>query len=226
MAAILGSHLQDTLVEPLSLTGPVELLRARAAQLAKVMIPRVRLHDGSLGYRAKAQTTITVKAGPNPDDPNAPQETIHMVANESEIHFHDPVLTLDGALRIDLEIWSYIAEGISTILFNNEPVRLIVGRGADPMIRPTFGRFEIPLGTEFGQTPVHSIQHVYLIAETPLGRLHNPEAARMTALITSIPPVGQPYRQDGIVPLANQHGQIVAAKTGTDTELIEVLADL
>lgn len=191
-------------------------LRTRALEVAEYMDARIPLRDGSLGYRVTAETVITVKAGTDLHDPNAPEETIRMVAKECEISIPDPVLTIDGALRFDIEISYLVADGVSTVLFGEEaPVRILVGRGVDPMIRPTLGRTEIPADVTFGKTPVSSAQQVYLVCETPLGRLHNREPALMTAKITSIPPVGTTFTQEGIVPLYNEAGAMVAMKSAT-----------
>src|ERR1700741_1238568 len=88
-----------TTVDPASAAA---LLHAKATQLVDVMIPRVRLSDGTLGFRARVETTIVLKRGADaPAD--APQEEITLVAECSEIRLHDPVLTLDGDMRLDLE---------------------------------------------------------------------------------------------------------------------------
>ncbi|WP_188195055.1 hypothetical protein [Nonomuraea sp. SYSU D8015] len=195
-----------------------ELLHSKARHLVDVMVPRRELDDGTLGFAARVQTTITLKLG---DDATAdtPTETITLIAERSQIRLHDPVLTLDGAMRLDLETRTYEAVGTSKVLWPGEEIRLRVGRGMDPLMRPTFGSLEISPLVNFGTDPVRSVQEVYLVADTPLGTLHNREPAVMVCELTKIPPIGQPYRQQGLVPLYNAAGQIVCMKIGTDSEL-------
>ncbi len=199
-----------------------ELLHSKTSHLVDVMIPRRALTDGSLGFKARVETTITLKLG---DDPAAdtPEETMTLVCESSEIRLHDPVLTLDGALRLDLETLTYEAVGTSTELWPGETVRLLVGRGIDPMMRPTFGRLEVGPLVNFGTDPVRSVQEVYVVAETPLGRLTNREPAIMHCDLTRIPPLGQPYRQQGNVELYDESGRLVCLKTMTESQLVRLV---
>ena len=199
-------------------------LQTQAAVVSEMMQPRVELKDGSLGYRLGIETTITLKWGNDPFDPNAPEETITLVAPDSEVRFHDPVMTLDGSLRYELETISYVAEGTSETLWPGEKVRIYVGRGVDPMLRATYGRFEIT-AAELGKTPVQSTQDVFLVLETPEGRLQNRASAKMAASITAVPPVGDSYVQQGIVPLEDERGRVVCSKTATVSTIVEFLGE-
>lgn len=200
-------------------TGTAALLRAKSAELVSVMIPRERLSNGDLGFKAEVHTTITLKLGNDPAA-DTPSEKIKLVAPCSEIRFEDPVLTLDGAVRVALETLTYDAVGISEKLWPGEQIRLRVGRVTDPMLRPTFGRFEVPPLVTFGVDRVVSVQEVYLTADTPLGRLHNVAPAQMHCALTQIPPIGEPYVQQGVVPLFDEQGVEVAMKTTTDSEIV------
>ncbi|MEE2039969.1 hypothetical protein Q8791_22390 [Nocardiopsis sp. CT-R113] len=211
----------DTLKDRLRAADPAlaaELLHSKTSHLVDVMIPRRELSDGTLGFKARVQTTITLKFGGDASA-DTPEEVITLVAEESEIRLHDPVLTLDGALRLDLETITYEAVGTSEVLWPGERVRLRVGRGLDPMMRPTFGRMEIDPLVNFGTDPVRSVQEVYVEADTPLGTLHNRLPAVMHCDLTSIPPIGQPYVQQGQVALYDADGQVVCMKTTTESEL-------
>ena len=202
----------------------LQSLQTQAAVVNEMMQPRIELKDGSLGYRLGIETTITLKWGNDPFDPNAPEESIKLVAPVSEVRFHDPVMTLDGSLRYELEIASYEAEGTSETLWPGEKVRLLVGRGVDPMLRATYGRFEISPAS-FGEAPVQSVQDVFLVLETPEGRLQNREAAKMAASVTAVPPVGDSYVQQGIVPLEDERGRVVCSKTATVSTIVEFIGD-
>jgi hypothetical protein len=192
------------------------------AQVAEFMEPRVLLRDGSLGYRATTIGSLTVEAPAGA--PDAPVETIAITGAECELRVTDPVLTVDGALRFDYELSYLIGEGTSHLLFGEETkIRVLVGRGLDPMIRPTFGRLEIPAGVSMGEQAVSNVLEVYLVAETPIGRLHNREPARMVAQTTTIPPVGQPFHQEGQVPLYTEAGELVAIKHATMSTLDTLL---
>jgi hypothetical protein len=196
-------------------TTRLTVLRSRFAQAEEYMSKRVRLDNGELGYKLTARTSIDVVVGSDVDDPNALREKIDFVSTVCEILVPDPTLTLDGALRFDIEIFRLIVEGESTKIFNGEPMRMIVGRGVEPMLRPTFGRMEVPDGHIFGSMPLKSTQWVNLVVETPIGRLHNREAAEMVSNITTIPPIGNPYLQQGNVPLYNDDGLMSAVKAAT-----------
>jgi len=208
-----------TTVDPASASA---LLHAKATQLVDVMIPRVQLSDGTLGFRARVETTIVLQLG-DTVSADAPREEITLVAECSEIRLHDPVLTLDGDMRLDLETVSYVATGVSKVLWPGQELRLVVGRGIDPMMRATTGRMEVSPLTTFGVDPVRSTQEVYLVAETPLGRLHNRDAAIMHCQLTRIPPVNQPYRQEGTVRLYSDAGIVCAIKIDTESVITEVL---
>lgn len=195
-----------------------ELLRTKTSNLVDVMIPRRRLSDGSLGFKARVETTITLKFGGDASA-DTPEEVMTLVAEESEIRLHDPVLTLDGALRLDLETVSYEAVGTSEVLWPGERVRLRAGRADDPMMRPTLGRLEIGPLVQFGTEPVRSVQEVFVAADTPLGTLHNRLPAVMHCDLTRIPPIGQPYVQQGQVALYDGDGRVVCMKTTTQSEL-------
>lgn len=210
---------------PGDIADPVAALRGRVGQLLEQMAPRRTFADGTRGYRAIAQTTIDVVAGKDPDDADAPSERFEFPPSEFEIQVHDPVLTLNGALRLDLEIRTYRAETISQVLFPGEPVALAVGRAYDSSMPPSIGRLEIPLGVDFGRETVKSHQMIYLVVETPIGVLHNPDAAHMHATINKVPPVGTAYVQEGIVAMADASGEVMAAKAATITSIVELIPE-
>ena len=58
---------------------------------------------------------------------------------------------------------------------------------------------------------------------TPIGTLHNPDAAHMFATINKIPPVGFSYVQEGLVPMADANGEVIAIKVFTETALRAVI---
>jgi hypothetical protein len=204
---------------------PVAALRGRVAQLLERMAPRRTFADGTRGYRAIAQTTIDVVVGQDPNDPDAAREQFEFPPSEFEIQVHDPVLTLNGALRLDLEIRTYRAETTSKVLFPGEKIALGVGRQYDSSMPPSIGRLEIPLGVDFGRETVKSHQMIYLVVETPIGVLHNPDAANMHATINQVPPVGTAYVQEGIVAMADQNNVIMAAKAATITSIVELIPE-
>lgn len=210
---------------PGEIADPVAALRGRVDQLLEAMAPRRTFADGTRGYRAVAQTTIDVVVGTDPDDPTAAREHFEFPPSEFEIQVNDPVLTLNGALRLDLEIKSYRAEAISQVLFPGEPVALGVGRSFDANLPPSIGRLEIPLGVDFGRETVKSHQMIYLAVETPIGMLRNLDAAHMHATINKVPPVGTGYTQEGIVPMVDVNGKMQAAKTATHTAIVELLPE-
>lgn len=191
----------------------LEQLQSRFAQVAEFMQPRIELSDGSRGYRLVATTTLTLKIGGEPFAAGSPEETIVFDVRDCEVRVPDPVLTTDGALRFDIEIFRIVAESVSTTLFGTEiPLKMMVGRGVDPLIRPTFGRFEIPYGVSFGERFLTSTQLVNLEVETPYGTLRNREPAIMQAQVNQIPPA-TPYIQQALVPMYNEKGDIVVTKT-------------
>ena len=191
----------------------LEQLQSRFAQVAEFMQPRIELSDGSRGYRLVATTTLTIKIGEAPFADGSPEETIVFDVRDCEVKVPDPVLTTDGALRFDIEIFRIVAESSSKTLFGMEvPLTMKVGRGVDPMIRPTFGRFEIPYGVSFGERHLTSTQLVNLEVETPVGTLRNREPAIMQAQVNQIPPVTA-YVQQGIVPMYDDAGRVVVTKT-------------
>jgi hypothetical protein len=204
---------------------PVAALRGRVGQLLERMAPRRTFADGTRGYLATAQTTIDVVVGQDPNDPNAAREHFEFPPSEFEIQVHDPVLTLNGALRLDLEIRTYRAETISQVLFPGQPVALAVGRAYDSTMPPSIGRLEIPLGVDFGRETVKSHQMIYLVVETPIGVLHNPDAAHMYATIDQVPPVGTAYVQEGIVAMADVDNVVKAAKVATTTSIVELIPE-
>jgi hypothetical protein len=210
---------------PGEIADPVAALRGRVSQLLERMAPRRTFADGTRGYRAKAQTTIDVVVGKDPNDPTAAREQFVFPPSEFEIQVHDPVLTLNGALRLDLEIKSYRAETTSKVLFPGEKIALGVGRSFDVNLPPSIGRLEIPLGIDFGRETVRSHQMIFLAVETPIGTLRNPDAAHMHATIDKVPPVGTAYEQEGIVAMADASNEIVAAKAATITSIVELIPE-
>lgn len=187
-------------------------LRDRFAEVSQHMHPRTTISDGSPGYRLTATTTLTVRVGADPDDESMPIETISFAVKDCEVRVPDPVLTVDGALRFDVEIYRLRADSVSTVLFGYEvPLTMRVGRGLDPMLRPTFGRFEIPAAHEFGVEPLLSTQLVNLAVDTPIGVIQNREPAVMQARITHMPPDAA-YIQQGVVPMYDVNGTVVAVK--------------
>lgn len=211
---------------PGDIANPVAALRGRASELLQVMTPRRTFADGGRGYHALAQTTIEVVVGKDPNDTSAPRERLEFPESPCVILLHDPVLTLEGALRLDLEIKSYRSEVTSKVLFPGEKVALGVGQSFDLNLPRSIGRLEIPLDTDFaaGET-VRSHQMIYLAVETPIGTLHNPDAAHMYATINKVPPVGFSYVQEGLVPMANSDEEVIAIKTLTETTLRAVITD-
>lgn len=211
---------------PSEIADPVAALRGRAAQVLEVMTPRRTFADGSRGYHAIAQTTIEVIVGKDPYDTSAPRERFEFPESPCVIQLHDPVLTLNGDLRLDLEIKSYRTEATSHVLFPGEKVALGVGRSFDVRLPPSLGRMEIPLGINFAAgDAVRSHQMIYLAVETPIGTLHNPDAAHMFATINKVPPVGFSYVQEGLVPMANANNEVIAIKEYTETALRAVITD-
>jgi hypothetical protein len=195
----------------------LEQLQSRFAQVAEFMAPRIELSDGTLGYRLTATTTLTIKIGAEPFEPGSPEETIVFDVRDCEVKVPDPVLTTDGALRFDIEIFRIVSESVSTTLFGTEvPLTMKVGRGVDPLIRPTFGRFEIPYGSSFGAQHLISTQRVNLEVETPVGTLRNREPAIMQANVNQIPPATA-YVQQGLVPMYDAAGNIVVTKTNASS---------
>ena len=209
---------------PSAIANPVAALRGRAGKVLEVMTPRRTFADGSRGYHAIARTTIEVVVGKDPYDANAPRERFEFPESPCLIQLHDPVLTLNGALRLDLEIKSYRTEATSHVLVPGEKVALGIGRSFDVSLPPSLGRLEIPLGIDFaaGDT-VRSHQMIYLAVETPIGTLHNPDPAHMFATINKVPPVGFSYVQEGLVPMANAEQEVIAIKVFTETALRAVI---
>lgn len=208
---------------PGEIAKPWAALRSRAAELLLGMAPRRTFPDGSRGYQATAQTTIEVVVGTKHDDPNAARERFEFPESEFEIQVHDPVYSFNGAIRLDLEIKNYRAETTSKVLFPGETVALGVGTSFDTKLAPSVGRLEIPLGVDFGRETVRSRQFIHLAVETPMGTLHNPDAAHMHADVSQVPPVGTVYSQSGLVPMANAQGEVVAIKTLTETNIVKLL---
>lgn len=224
MTAIADMLLEDLAPDfPAEIAKPWAALRSRTAQLLLRMHRRRTFPDGSRGYLAIAQTTIEVVVGTKHDDPNAPREVFEFAPSQFEIQVHDPVYTLNGAIRIDLEIKNYRAETTSKVLFPGQAVALGVGHSFDVTLPPSVGRLEIPLSTDFGRATVPSRQFIYLAVETPMGILRNPDAAHMRAEVCEIPPVGTVYHQQGLVPMVNVQGEVVAIKTRTETNIVELL---
>ncbi|MFI0469619.1 hypothetical protein ACH347_36580 [Saccharopolyspora sp. 5N102] len=211
---------------PSDIADPVAALRGRAGQLLEVMTPRRTFADGTRGYQATAQTAIEVVVGKDSNDANAPRERFEFPESPCIIQLHDPVLTLDGSLRLDLEIKDYRTEVTSNVLFPGEKVALGVGRSFDVNLPPSLGRLEIPLGIDFAAGEmVRSHQMIYLAVETPIGTLHNPDAAHMYATINKVPPVGFSYVQEGLVPMADANEEVIAIKTFTETTLRSVIPE-
>lgn len=211
---------------PGEIADPVAALRGRVAQLLEIMTPRRTFADGTRGYHAVAQTSIEVVVGKDPTDATAPRERFEFPESPCVIQVHDPVLTLDGALRLDLEIKSYRTEARSKVLFPGETLALGVGRSFDINLPPSHGRLEIPLEIDFAAGEmVRSHQEIFLAVETPIGTLHNPDAAHMYATINKVPPVGFAYVQEGLVPMADAGGEVVAIKTATQTSLQHVIQE-
>ncbi|MFE0023795.1 hypothetical protein [Amycolatopsis sp. NPDC059021] len=211
---------------PSEIADPVAALRGRAGRVLEVMTPRRTFADGGRGYHALAQTTIEVVVGTNPTDESAPRERFEFPESPCVIQVHDPVLTLNGALRLDLEIKSYRTSTVSHVLFPGEKVALGLGRSFDVSLPPSLGRLEIPLGIDFAAGDVvRSHQMIYLAVETPVGTLHNPDAAHMFATINKVPPIGFSYVQEGLVPMANANDEVIAIKVSTVTTLRAVLPE-
>lgn len=208
---------------PDEIVQPWGALRKRAAQLLLAMAPRRTFPDGSRGYLATAQTTIEVVAGTKHDDPSAPRERFEFPVSQFEIQVHDPVFTFNGTIRLDLEIKNYRAEVMSKVLFPGKMIALGVGTSFDSKLTRSIGRLEIPLGVNFGPETVKSRQFIHLAVETPLGTLYNPDAAHMHANVRQVPPVGTVYKQQGLVPMVNDRGEVVAIKTLTETNIVELL---
>ena len=208
---------------PEEIATPWEALRNRAGEILLRMEPRLTFPDGSRGYKAISQTTIEVVIGTKHDDPNAPRERFEFPESEFEIQVHDPVFSLNGTIRIDLEIKNYRTETISKVLFPGHTVALGVGTSFNADLAPSIGRLEIPLGADFGSEFVRSEQFIHLAVETPMGVLHNPDSAHMQASVNQVPPVGSVYRQSGLVPMANAQGEIVAIKTMPETTIVKLL---
>lgn len=205
---------------PGEIANPVAALRGRAGKVLEVMTPRRTFADGTRGYHAIAQTTIEVVVGKDPTDTTAPRERFEFPESPCIIQLHDPVLTLNGNLRLDLEIKSYRTETTSKVLFPGQKVALGLGRSFDASLPPSLGRLEIPLGIDFAAgEKVRSHQMIYLAVETPIGTLHNPDAAHMFATIDKVPPVGFSYLQEGLVPMANDQDEVIAIKVFTATTL-------
>lgn len=208
-----------TMIEPDRLLTR-DSLEARAAQVAEYMETRTTLSDGSLGYRVSTRGVIGLRASAT--DADAPVEMIEVIGHVCELRVPDPTLTMDGSLRFDYEMSHLVAEGVSRELFPMEvPIRVLVGRGVDPLLRPSLGRLEVPAGVTFGLTPIDSLMEVHMVAETPFGRFQNREPARMVARMTSIPPVGQTFEQQGIVALYNEKGDACLAKVSTQSTVEE-----
>jgi hypothetical protein len=70
-----------------------------------------------------------------------------------------------------------------------------VGTSFNADLKPSIGRLEIPLGIEFGPESVQSQQFIHLAVETPMGVLHNPDAAHMRANVNQVPPVSIPHNR-------------------------------
>ncbi len=208
---------------PREIAAPWEALRNRASEILLRMEPRRTFPDGTRGYKATSQTTIEVVVGTKHDDPNAPRERFEFPEAEFEIQVHDPVFSMNGTIRLDLEIKNYRTETISKVLFPGQTVALGVGTSFNADLAPSIGRLEIPLGVEFGPEFVRSQQFIHLAVETPIGVLHNPDAGQMQASVNQIPPVGSVYHQKGLVPMANAQGEIVAIKTLTETKIVKLL---
>jgi len=204
---------------------PLAAIRRRTAQLLLGMQQRRTFPDGTRGYLATAQTTIEVVVGTKHDDPNAPRERFEFPESQFEIQVHDPVHTLNGAIRLDLEIKKYRAETVSKVLFPGEKIALGIGADFDVNQPPSVGRLEIPLGVDFGRETVRSRQLIFLAVETPIGTLRNPDAAHMHAQVSQVPPVGKMYIQEGLVPMANEKGEVVAIKTSTQTNIVRLLPE-
>jgi len=210
---------------PGDIADPVAALRGRVSQLLEEMAPRRTFADGTRGYHATAQTTIEVVVGKDAYDATAARERFEFPVSPFVIQVNDPVLTLNGALRLDLEIKEYRAETTSKVLFPGETVALGLGRQFDVNLPPSIGRLEIPLGVDFGREKVRSHQMIFLAVETPIGTVRNPDAAHMRATINKVPPVGTGYVQDGLVPMANADGEVVAVKTATWTNIVELIPE-
>lgn len=208
---------------PDEIATPWKALRNRASEILLRMEPRRTFPDGSRGYKATSQTTIEVVVGTRHDDPNALRERFEFPETEFEILVHDPVFSMNGTIRLDLEIKNYRTETISKVLFPGQTVALGVGTSFNAALKPSIGRLEIPLGVEFGPESVRSQQFIHLAVETPMGVLHNPDAAHMQASVNQVPPVGSVYSQSGLVPMANAQGEIVAIKTLTETKIVKLL---
>lgn len=211
---------------PQEIAAPWAALRNRASEILLRMAPRHTFPDGTRGYKATSQTTIEVVVGTKHDDPNAARERFEFPESEFEIQVHDPVFSMDGTIRLDLEIKNYRAETISKVLFPGEKIALGIGKTFNVDLAPSIGRLEIPLGVDFGAESVRSRQFIHLAVETPMGILHNPDAAHMHADVTQVPPVGTVYSQSGLVPMANAQGEIVAIKTMTETNIVKLLQQL
>ncbi len=223
-------ELADMRIEQIGPTLPQEIatpwaaLRNRASEILLKMEPRRTFADGTRGYKATSQTTIEVVVGTKHDDPTALRERFEFPEADFEIQVHDPVFSMNGTIRLDLEIKNYRTETKSKILFPGQTIALGVGTSFDANLAPSIGRLEIPLGVDFGAESVQSRQFIHLAVETPMGVLHNPDAAHMRADVTQVPPVGTVYTQCGLVPMANAQGEIVAIKTMTETRIVKLLS--
>ncbi|MGO1055223.1 hypothetical protein [Crossiella sp. CA198] len=196
----------------------------RIAAALTHMQPRVLLGNGQLGYRTTVETTIDVVLGDG-SDPAAPREQIKLTSLESEIAIPDPVLLSDGSLRFDWETYRFITTGVSTVLFGTDtPIRILMGRGVDPMIRPTLGHCLVPADVTFGTVPVPCVSEVNLVVETPFGRLHNRGPAIMRAMVTSVPPIGEAFIQQGVVKLYSEEGDEIATKEATASTLTGIIS--
>lgn len=203
----------------------VDLLRFRSSFFESSSQAKSLLQDGRQGYRVRAEAQCEIILGPDPNDPAAKREVINMKTSEAQVHIADPVLTLDGVMRVDLEIISFTLEGVSTRLTDAEvPIRMHCGRFADKYMRRTFGRIEVPQGLEFSQAPVKVVHEVFVTIETPIGVLHNREPATMLGYVTKMPPTDEKYEQVGRVALYNEEGVMAASKV-TQTSYIKGLVD-
>ena len=203
--------------------GALASLQDQIESISEAMAQRVSVSNGELGYRTSVSTSIDVVLGDG-SNPDAPRETISLTADESEIIIPDPVLRSDGSLKFEWETYRYSAVGVSKVLFGTEAdIRIQMGRGCDPMMRPVLGTCIVPPGFIFGAKPLRCTSHVNLVIDTPFGRVVNREPALMTAMITKIPPIGETFHQEGRVGLYTESGDRVGTKEGTESTLTSIL---
>lgn len=134
------------------------------------------------------------------------ERVLMKTACPTEFIVHQPEVSDNGDLLLNLEIIRFELVGVSETLWPGEKVSVLGGALSAPDARPILGSVHIPADRSL-EEGVTSEQVLYLTVETPVGTLHNTTPIRMTGTLYRIPPLGSRFESKGDVPLYTPQGE-------------------